>query len=97
MIEQAKEVAELLKVLANEHRLLILCALLDGPLTVSEINEAVSEIGQSAVSQHLSRLKALGLVSSEKKGQYVHYEIADHRVERVLAILKQEYCSAAAN
>lgn len=93
MTEQAKEVSELLKVLANEHRLLILCALLDGPLAVSEISGRVRGIGQSAVSQHLARLKALGILSSNKKGQHVFYEIADHRVEKVLTALKEEYCS----
>lgn len=93
MAARSKEVAELLKVLANEHRLLILCTLLPGPMSVNEINSAVDSIGQSALSQHLAKLKALGLLSSEKQGQHVYYKICDHRVEKLLAVLKETYCT----
>lgn len=95
MEEQVKEVAELLKVLANEHRLLILCSLLSGPMSVSEINDAVSGVGQSALSQHLAKLKSLGLLSSVKQGQHVYYAICDHRIESLLATLKATYCTPA--
>lgn len=93
MASRAEDVASLLRVLANRHRLLILCALLPGPLTVSQLCQTAESIGQSAVSQHLAKLKALELVESTKEGQHVYYRIADRRVERLLALLKEEYCS----
>jgi len=93
MEEKAKEVAELLKILANEHRLLCLCALFDGPLSVTEISHFVPNITQSALSQHLSTLKAHGLLTSEKQGLHVYYSIKDYRVIAVLDTLKKHYCS----
>ena len=68
MEEQAKKIAELLKLLANEHRLLILCALMEGSLTVGAIHTHMTAITSSALSQHLSQLKAAGILSSEKQG-----------------------------
>ena len=60
MEEQAKKIAELLKLLANEHRLLILCALIQGKLTVGEIHQYSPHITASALSQHLNQLKNRG-------------------------------------
>ncbi len=92
MEEKAKEVANLLKVLANENRLLILCNLIEGPLTVGELHEKIAAITQSALSQHLALLKAHGIVADEKKGQHVTYTIKDHRVDEVIAVLQKHYC-----
>lgn len=93
MEEKAKVVAELLKVLANENRLLILCVLLEGPMTVGEIGEQIPPITKPALSQHLSLLKSHGILDSIKKGQNVTYFIHDHRVEAVLDVLKCHYCN----
>ena len=92
MEEKAKQVAELLKILANENRLLILCALMQGAKTVSQIGEYVPKITQSALSQHLIRLKMAGILESDKQGQNVTYAVADYRVLEILAVLKQYYC-----
>ncbi len=92
MQENAKRIAELLKVLANENRLLILCALMSGPKTVSEIAPCVSGITQSALSQHLSILKANGILDNRKTGQNSTYFMVDRRVEEVIQVLKQYYC-----
>jgi DNA-binding HxlR family transcriptional regulator len=92
MEQKAKQIAELLKVLANEYRLLILCELGRGPKTVSGLWEKVPAISQSALSQHLALLKAHGIVDHVKSGQNVTYSIADHRVEQVLSVLKEYYC-----
>ncbi len=93
MREQAKDVAKLLSHLANENRLLILCALLEGPLTVGELSERVKDITGPALSQHLHRLKEGGLISSEKQGQHVIYSIYDERLRVLIGLLKREYCS----
>ncbi|MCL2626806.1 MAG: metalloregulator ArsR/SmtB family transcription factor [Cystobacterineae bacterium] len=93
MEEKAKQIAELLKVLANENRLMIFCGLMQQPLTVSEIAKCVPKISQSALSQHLSLLKAHGILDSHKNGQNVTYAIADGRVTEVINVLKKYYCS----
>lgn len=92
MENKAKQIAQLLKVLANENRLLILCCLIKGPKTVSTLCEMIPNISQSALSQHLTLLKAHGILDFEKSGQSVTYSISDHRVEAVMSVLKQYYC-----
>lgn len=93
MEEKAKQIAELLKVLANENRLMIICALMERARTVGEIAGYVPNITQSALSQHLGVLKAHGILDNRKDGQNVEYSIADHRVEAVIGVLKQYYCN----
>ncbi len=92
MKERAKQIAELLKVLANENRLMIFCALMKEPMTVSQIATYVPNITQSALSQHLSLLKAHGILDFQKTGLNITYSIADHRVEEIIHVLKKYYC-----
>lgn len=94
MEQKAKQVAQLLKVLANEYRLLILCELIKEPKTVSGLGEKIPNITQSALSQHLTLLKAHGILDNSKAGQSVTYFIADHRVEEIISLLKKHYCDA---
>ncbi len=91
---QAKQISELLKVLANENRLLILCGLIRGPKTVGSLGEMIPNITQSALSQHLALLKAHGILDFSKSGQSVTYFIADHRVEEIMSVLKKYYCDS---
>ena len=80
----AAETANYLKLIANERRLMILCLLAaKGEATVSHLSQAVS-LGQSAMSQHLARLRADNLVEFRKDGQMAFYRIADERVESLL-------------
>ncbi|MDL2294351.1 metalloregulator ArsR/SmtB family transcription factor [Ruminococcaceae bacterium OttesenSCG-928-D13] len=92
MEERAKQIAELLKVLANENRLMIFCALMERPMNVGEISKYVPNITMSALSQHLSLLKAHGILDFNKSGQNITYSIADHRVEEIIHVLKKHYC-----
>ena len=92
MEEQARKIAELLKLLANEHRLLILCALLDGKLTVGDIHRFTPNITASALSQHLNQLKIAGILSSEKQGMNVRYWICDRRIVPLMDAIKEHYC-----
>ncbi len=92
MEERAKQIAELLKVLANENRLMIFCALMQAPMTVSEIGKHVPNITASALSQHLALLKAHGILDFHKSGQHITYSIADHRVEEIIHVLRKYYC-----
>lgn len=92
MEQKAKEIAELLKLLANKHRLLILCALITGPLTVSQIYEHTPSISSSALSQHLAQLKMAGILDSEKNGMNVTYRIQDQRIISLIGAIKENYC-----
>lgn len=91
--EKARTMAALMAQMANENRLLILCALLDGPKTVGELGEEVSNITAPALSQHLHKLKDGGLIQAEKHGQFVTYSIKDHRLQALMAVLKEQYCA----
>lgn len=92
MEEKAKQVSELLKVLANKNRLLILCALMEGQMTVGELLKKVDNISQSALSQHLNILKAHGILDFNKNGQNVTYFIHDHKIEKIINVLQEHYC-----
>lgn len=92
MEREAKQIAELLKVLANEYRLMIFCALMEQPMNVGDISSCVPNITLSALSQHLSLLKAHGILDCVKSGQNVTYSIADSRVEEIIHVLKKHYC-----
>ncbi|MFZ7120282.1 MAG: ArsR/SmtB family transcription factor [Eubacteriaceae bacterium] len=92
-IENMKNVSELLKVLSNENRLVIVCYLLSSPMTVTELHNKINNLTQSAISQHLSILKAHKLLDSEKKGQSITYFINDERVRNIIEVLKENYCN----
>jgi DNA-binding transcriptional ArsR family regulator len=90
---KAAEAAVLLKLLANENRLLILCRLaLTGELPVSALAAAVG-LSQSALSQHLAKMREEGLVATRRDGQTVFYHIADKNAARLLQALKGIFCS----
>jgi DNA-binding transcriptional ArsR family regulator len=90
--DRAVEAAEFLKLLANPQRLLILCQLVvEQEMSVGRLEEAVG-LSQSALSQHLAKLRDEGLVATRREAQTIHYRIADKNVQRVLALLKDIYC-----
>ena len=89
---QAKSAAQLLKLLGNERRLLILCFLVaQGEMKVGDLVTAVG-LSQSALSQHLSLLREDGLVAFRREAQTLYYRISDPRAARVLKVLKEIYC-----
>jgi DNA-binding transcriptional ArsR family regulator len=85
------EAAGLLRALGNEQRLLILCNLLEGPLTVGALNARV-DLSQSALSQHLALLREAGLVETRREAQSIHYSLPPGPVTRVMAVLQDVYC-----
>ena len=91
MQAHAADAAQLLKALGNEQRLLILCHLLDGELSVGELNQRVA-LSQSALSQHLALLRELGLVATRREAQTIRYSLPDGPVVRVMALLQEIYC-----
>lgn len=88
---KAKEVANLLKVMANENRLLILCQLSKSPMSVSALLETLN-ITQSGLSQHLALMKANGILDWDKQAQTVVYRIKDERIYKLMEALKELYC-----
>lgn len=88
----AGQVAELLKALGNGRRLMVMCKLVEhGELTVGALADEVG-LSQSALSQHLAKLRAEGLVAFRRDGQTLWYRIADPRCEAVMATLYDLYC-----
>ena len=92
LTKQAGDAARLLKLLGNEKRLLILCFLAArGEMTVGELVDVV-KLSQSALSQHLGRLRADGLVAFRRTSQTLHYRVTDKRALQVLQVLKEIFC-----
>lgn len=92
MAEHAEEASQVLKSIANPNRLMILCSLIESEKTVGLINQEVP-LSQSALSQHLARLRAENLVVSRKEGQAVHYRIRDPRIVQLMTRLYELYCA----
>ena len=94
IVDCAQEAAQLLKLLANEKRLVILCFLATrGEMPVGALVEALG-LSQSALSQHLARLRRDGLVRFRRESQTLHYRVGDPRALRVLGVLKDLFCAA---
>ncbi len=91
---RAGEAASFLKSIANDRRLIILCELVNGERTVGEL-EAVVGLSQSALSQHLARLRGASLVKTRRESQTIHYSLADSRVGEVIGVLHDVYCRPA--
>jgi DNA-binding transcriptional ArsR family regulator len=89
--KHAGEAAALLKALANENRLMILCTLMGGEMSVGELNERIP-LSQSALSQHLAGLREAGLVKTRKEAQSVFYQLDGDEATRVIAVLQSIYC-----
>ena len=87
---RAAEAAQLLKLLANEQRLTVLCRLSAGEMSVSELGEHV-DLTQSALSQHLAKMRAEGLVATRREAQTIYYRLADPVAERLIGVLCDVY------
>ena len=85
-------VAALLKALSHPQRLLILCSLSGGEMTVSEL-EKVCGSSQSVVSQHLTRMRLEGFVASRRDGNFVYYHIVDLRILSLIEELEKIFCN----
>ncbi len=93
MKKNALKAEKLLKLMANSKRLLILCNLLNNEKTVGELQDLVG-LSQSALSQHLAKMRDSGVVSTKKTGTSVYYHISNPEVEALLSTLYLIYCKA---
>jgi len=88
----AAEVAGVLRALSNERRLMILCKLVEwGEANVSSLAESVG-LSQSALSQHLAKMRVEGIVTYRRESQTLWYRIADPKIEKLFATLHKLYC-----
>ena len=95
MHKAAGQAGELLKSLANPHRLMILCQLLEGERPVGEL-AAFLDLRSSTVSQHLALLRRDGLVTARREAQTIYYDIASHPARRILETLFELFCTPEA-
>ena len=93
MRETAPRVSELMKVLSNEHRLMILCQLAEGEKSVGELAELLN-VRQAALSQQLALLRKDGIVHTRRQAQNVFYSLAREDVRSLMGFFYQTYCGA---
>ena len=91
MAENAALAAQLLKAMANPHRLMLLCLLNQGELSVGQLNQTLA-LPQSSLSQHLAKLRNAGLVSTRRDAQTIYYALASAEVKAIIATLYSLYC-----
>ena len=96
MREHAADAARLLRALANEKRLMLLCALVEGEQSVGQLNARV-DLSQSALSQHLAVLREEGLVHPRRDAQSIYYSLAEGPAQRVIDTLHSIYCADEAD
>lgn len=90
---QAQKAADFLRTLGNAHRLQVLCLLIEhGEMSVSQINQYTT-LSQSALSQHLAKMREEGLVSYRRNAQTLYYSLRDRTVIDIVVILKENFCS----
>ena len=91
MERNATDAVNLLKGLANESRLMIMCVLSEGEVSVGQLNQRI-KISQSALSQHLAVLREQGLVQTRRESQTIYYSLADSAAMSVIELLREVYC-----
>ena len=93
--KSASRASRFLKSISNEHRLLVLCNLVDSEKTVTEL-ASILGISQPTLSQQLARLRADGLVATRRNGKSIHYSLASDNARAMIGLLFQLFCAPAA-
>jgi len=93
MQASANEAADLLKALANPQRLRLLCMLVGTEKAVGQLNDQLPELSQSALSQHLARLREQGLVRTRRESQTIWYSLEEGPAQVVIATLYDIFCT----
>lgn len=91
MAGNAEQAEQLLKLLANKNRLMILCRLMDSECSVTELNEQVP-LAQSALSQHLAALRQANVVKTRRDAQTIYYAISDDKAVKLIEQLYELFC-----
>ncbi|UWQ90119.1 metalloregulator ArsR/SmtB family transcription factor [Aliisedimentitalea scapharcae] len=93
MVDNATTASNFLKAISHEGRLMILCHLVTGEKSVTELEDLLSA-RQAAVSQQLSRLRLEGLVIPRRDGKAIYYRLADERPRRILEVVYELFCNS---
>lgn len=93
MMASASDASTMLKTLGHEGRLMILCQLVTGEKSVTELEKLLST-RQAAVSQQLARLRLEGLVTPRREGKAIYYSLTDERPRRILEVIYDLYCGS---
>ncbi|WNC70876.1 metalloregulator ArsR/SmtB family transcription factor [Thalassotalea psychrophila] len=91
LLASAEKAEAYLKLLANKNRLMILCNLVEGERSVSQLNELIP-LAQSALSQHLASLRTAKMVSTRRDAQTIYYSLADDDAKQILQLLYRMFC-----
>jgi ArsR family transcriptional regulator, virulence genes transcriptional regulator len=91
MRARAGEAARLMRAVGNENRLVVLCALAEGELSVGELLERI-DLSQSALSQHLAVLRREALVDTRREAQTIYYRLSSNTAARLIEFLYEQYC-----
>lgn len=89
--ERADEASEMLTAIANSNRLMILCHLLDSEQSVTELQNKL-DLTQSALSQHLAKLRILKLVATRREAQTIFYSVQSDKVKALVSLIKDLFC-----
>lgn len=92
MMDNATKATNYLKAISHEGRLMILCHLVTGEKSVTELEELLSA-RQAAVSQQLGRLRLEGLVTPRREGKTIYYSLADDRSQKILGLVYELFCT----
>lgn len=90
--KNAERASQLLGAMANSHRLMVLCKLIEGEKSVNALAQSIG-LSQSALSQHLAKLREKGFVSTRRDAQTIYYRLASDEVASILSALYGIYCS----
>lgn len=93
MFDQGRTAADFLKSMAHEGRLMILCHLVQGEKSVTDLENLLSS-RQAAVSQQLARLRLEGVVDYRRDGKAIYYKIKDEKAYKLIALLYNEFCKS---
>jgi len=93
MQSQVADASRLLKALGNAQRLRVLCLLVDREMSVGQINEQLPDLSQSALSQHLAKLREEGLVLTRREAQTIWYTLKQGPAEQIISTLYGIYCA----
>ena len=96
LAQNAQQVAAILKQLSNPYRLMILCCLGESELTVGDLNQQI-DLSQSALSQHLAKLRESEIVTTRRESQTIFYSISNEKIKDLLSVLQEKFCANHSN
>lgn len=90
--KNSKKVAEFVKLLSNNTRLIVLCSLIEGPKCVTDLVN-IAKISQSALSQHLAKMSQYNMIQGKREGNQIIYSISDPRIDKVMKTFHEIFCN----